>query len=111
MTTLAAQPARTVPEHVMRAAKRMCRTVILRLRFVDYARATRSATTTEPTAQTDRILTMASSLLTASMPMIERRGVTLIGIALTNLSSVQQLQTRFNHDRGEPRLILIFSPT
>ena len=33
------------------------------------------------------------------------------GIALTNLSSVHQLQTRFNHDRGEPRLILIFSPT
>jgi hypothetical protein len=33
------------------------------------------------------------------------------GIALTNLSSVHQLQTRFNRDRGEPRLILIFSPT
>lgn len=33
------------------------------------------------------------------------------GIALTNLASVHQLQIRFNHDRGEPRLILIFSPT
>jgi hypothetical protein len=33
------------------------------------------------------------------------------GIALTNLSSVHQLQTRFNRDRGEPRLVLIFSPT
>lgn len=33
------------------------------------------------------------------------------GIALTNLSSVHQLQTRFDRDRGEPRLILIFSPT
>ena len=33
------------------------------------------------------------------------------GIALTNLSSVHQLQTRFNRDRGEPRLILIFSQT
>ena len=33
------------------------------------------------------------------------------GVTLTDLSSVHQLKTRFNHDRGEPRLILIFSPT
>jgi hypothetical protein len=33
------------------------------------------------------------------------------GVALTDLSSVHQLQNRFNHDQGEPRLILIFSPT
>lgn len=33
------------------------------------------------------------------------------GVTLTDLSSVHQLQTRFNRDRGEPRLILIFSPT
>jgi hypothetical protein len=33
------------------------------------------------------------------------------GATLTNLSSVHQLKTLFNRDRGEPRLILIFSPT
>jgi hypothetical protein len=33
------------------------------------------------------------------------------GVTLTDLTSVHQLQTRFNQDRGEPRLILIFSPT
>ena len=33
------------------------------------------------------------------------------GVTLTDLSSVHQLQTIFNRDRGEPRLILIFSPT
>lgn len=33
------------------------------------------------------------------------------GVTLTDLSSVHQLQTRFNRDHGEPRLILIFSPT
>jgi hypothetical protein len=33
------------------------------------------------------------------------------GVTLTDLSSVNQLQTRFNRDHGEPRLILIFSPT
>ncbi len=69
----------------LRAAKRMCRTVVLRLRFADYSRATRSATMTEPTAQTDRILGTASSLLAAAIPLMERRGVNLVGIALTNL--------------------------
>jgi DNA polymerase-4 len=69
----------------LRAAKRMCRTVVLRLRFVDYARATRSATMLEPTAQTDRILSTANGLLAEAIPLIERRGVTLVGIALTNL--------------------------
>jgi hypothetical protein len=33
------------------------------------------------------------------------------GVTLTDLSSVHQLQTRFNRDDGKPRLILIFSPT
>jgi DNA polymerase-4 len=69
----------------LRAAKRMCRTLVLRLRFVDYARATRSATMLEPTAQTDRILSTANGLLAEAIPLIERRGVTLVGIALTNL--------------------------
>jgi DNA polymerase-4 len=69
----------------LRAAKRMCRTVVLRLRFADYSRATRSATMTEPAAQTDRILSTASNLLAAAIPLMERRGVNLVGIALTNL--------------------------
>lgn len=33
------------------------------------------------------------------------------GVTLTDLRSVHQLKTMFNRDRGEPRLILIFSPT
>jgi DNA polymerase-4 len=69
----------------LRAAKRMCRTIVLRLRFVDYTRATRSATMLEPTAQTDRILSTASGVLSEAMSLIERRGVTLVGIALANL--------------------------
>lgn len=31
--------------------------------------------------------------------------------ALTNLTSVEQLSERFNEDRGEPRLVLLLSPT
>ena len=40
----------------MRAARRVGRTVVLRLRFADFSRATRSSTLPEPTAHTDAIL-------------------------------------------------------
>jgi DNA polymerase IV len=69
----------------MRAAGRVCRTVVLRLRFEDFTRATRSHTLSEHTAQTRTILAATRGLLAASMPMIERQGITLIGVSLTNL--------------------------
>jgi DNA polymerase-4 len=84
----------------LRTAKRMCRTVVLRMRFIDYSRATRSATMVEPTAQTDRILAMASGLLEASLPLIERRGLTLIGIALANLCDEAGVQLVLPFDRS-----------
>ena len=33
------------------------------------------------------------------------------GVQLTELTSVEQLRTRFNDERGAPRLILLLSPT
>ena len=54
---------------------------------------------------------LAVSVFTAGYEILVPHRHAPPGIALTNLSSVQQLQTRFNQDRGEPRLILIFSPT
>jgi DNA polymerase IV len=69
----------------MRAAGRAGRTVVLRLRFSDYSRATRSHTLPRPTAQTTAILTALRALLAAAMPMIEARGITLLGITVTNL--------------------------
>jgi DNA polymerase-4 len=69
----------------MRAADRVCRTVVLRLRFGDYTRATRSQTLPEATAHTQTILAAARELLIASAPTIRSRGITLIGISLTNL--------------------------
>jgi DNA polymerase-4 len=69
----------------MRAAGRAGRTVVLRLRFSDYSRATRSHTLPRPTAQTTAILTVLRALLAAAMPMIEARGITLLGITVTNL--------------------------
>ena len=69
----------------MRAAQRACLTVVLRLRFTDYTRATRSHTIREPTTRTDTIMVAATELLHRAMALIERRGITLVGVALSNL--------------------------
>jgi DNA polymerase-4 len=85
----------------LRAARRVCRTVVLRLRFADYSRATRSYTALEPTADTQTILALAMGLLTMSMPTISTRGLTLVGVALSNLSDEGGVQLRlpFDHAR------------
>jgi DNA polymerase-4 len=69
----------------LRAARRVCRTVVLRLRFDDFSRATRSSTLPFATAETRTILATARGLLAAATPMIEARGLTLVGLALSNL--------------------------
>ncbi|GHF24864.1 DNA polymerase IV [Amycolatopsis deserti] len=76
----------------LRAAHRVCRTVVLRMRFGDYSRATRSQTVPHPTAHTEDILATARGLLAAAMPMIRERGITLIGLALSNLDNDTPLQ-------------------
>jgi DNA polymerase-4 len=76
----------------MRTGGRACRTVVLRLRFADYSRATRSCTMAKPTSRTRLIADTACGLLTAARPMIEARGLTLIGVALTNLVDELPLQ-------------------
>jgi DNA polymerase-4 len=70
----------------MRAASRPGRTVVLRLRFADFSRATRSHTLTAPTSATEPLLAAARALLRAAEPMIAERGLTLVGVAVTNLS-------------------------
>ena len=79
----------------LRAARRVCRTVTLRLRFDDYSRATRSNTLSEATAQTQVILATARKLLAGAIPLIEEQGLTLVGVALGNL-----------HDDGAVQLAL-----
>jgi DNA polymerase-4 len=69
----------------LRKADRIARTVVLRLRFHDFARATRSHTLREATDRTPAILLTARGLLEAARPTIAERGLTLIGVALTNL--------------------------
>ena len=69
----------------LRTAHRVCRTVTLRLRFGDFARATRSTTLPEATADTMTLLTAGRVLLVDARAMIRRRGITLIGITFSNL--------------------------
>ena len=69
----------------MRAKGRAGRTVVLRLRFGDFTRATRSRTLPRPTAATDTILATARALLAAARPAIERQGITLLGVSVSGI--------------------------
>ena len=89
----------------LRAARRVGRTVVLRLRFGDYSRATRSHTLRHPTAQTRIVLDAARSLLTTAQPLIERRGLTLIGITIANLENDLPLQLCLPYDADNLELL------
>jgi DNA polymerase IV len=84
----------------LRKASRVCRTVVLRLRFSDFSRATRSHTLAEPTAHTTTVLATARELLAAAGPTIERQGITLVGVALTNLADNHAVQLALDGDRA-----------
>jgi DNA polymerase IV len=85
----------------MRAAGRVGRTVVLRLRFGDYSRATRSQTLLQPTAHTETILSAARGLLAVAMPDLERRGATLVGISVANLQNDDAVQLVLPLERGD----------
>jgi DNA polymerase-4 len=83
----------------LRTGKRVCRTVVLRLRFSDFSRATRSQTMPQATARTQKILTAARELLVAAQPLIEVQGLTLVGISLTNLEDEDRVQLALPFER------------
>jgi DNA polymerase-4 len=85
----------------MRAAGRVGRTVVLRLRFGDFSRATRSQTLLQPTAHTETILAAARGLLAMAMPELERRGATLVGISVANLQNDDAVQLVLPLERGD----------
>jgi DNA polymerase IV len=86
----------------MRTAGRAGRTVVLRLRFDDFSRATRSHTLAWPTSHSHTIMVTARELLADAMPMIRRQGVTMVGVAVANLddSGVIQLTLPFERHNG-----------
>jgi DNA polymerase-4 len=76
----------------LREARRVCRTVVLRLRFDDYTRATRSHTLPAPTDDTAAVLCALRQLLESCGALIRERGITLIGITLANLDNADAIQ-------------------
>ena len=86
----------------LRKAKRSCRTVVLRLRFADFARATRSHTLPQATTDTEVLLVAARGLLRAVLPALLDRGCTLVGVSLANLDNEDALQLTLPFDEVEP---------
>ncbi len=71
---------------------------MLRLRFDDFLRATRSLTLGRLTAQSETLLAAARRLLTDALPLIATRGLTLVGISLTNLEDADRAQLSLTDD-------------
>ena len=76
----------------LRAAGRLCQTIVLRFRFEDFSRATRSHTLAAPTDSTATIVAAARKLLRANQELVRSKGLTLIGISLTNLDDADAMQ-------------------
>jgi DNA polymerase-4 len=55
---------------------------------------------TQSTAQTNTILAAARALLTASVPLIERQGLTLIAVAVGNVQDSDALQLALPFDKN-----------
>ena len=85
----------------LRDGDRVCRTVVLRLRFGDFSKATRSRTLGAPTDRTAIVLTVARALLAAALPEIAARGITLIGISLSQLDRADRVQPELPIDWGD----------
>ena len=83
----------------LRTGRRVCRTVVLRLRFADFTRATRSQTMPQATARTQPILDTARELLATARPLIETQGLTLVGVSLTNLEDEDRVQLALPFER------------
>jgi DNA polymerase-4 len=83
----------------LRSAARVGRTVVLRLRFDDFSRATRSHTLARATAHTETILAIARELVATAMPTIAREGLTLVGVAVANLDDDGVVQLALPFDR------------
>jgi DNA polymerase IV len=84
----------------MRDASRVGRTVELRLRFNDFTSVSRSHSMSDATAHTRTILSAARALLHAEQPRIDSDGITLIGVAVSNLCDERAVQLSLPFDRG-----------
>ena len=96
LTQLVDRLARRLREH-----DRVCRTVVLRLRYGDFAKATRSRTLGSATDRTAVLLSVARTLLGAALPDIAERGITLVGVSLSQLGRTNSMQPELPIDWDE----------
>ncbi|MDQ6850415.1 MAG: DNA polymerase IV [Actinomycetota bacterium] len=89
----------------LRRAERICRTVVLRLRFDDFSRATRSHTLPWPTSETDALLSTARRLLAGVTPLIREAGLTLVGVSLSNLDDADAIQLELPFGAADLRML------
>ena len=83
----------------LRDDRRIGRTIVVRLRFDDFSRVSRSRTLPRPTADTRVVLAAARELVAAAGPTIQQRGLTLVGVAVANLDDADALQLALPLDR------------
>ena len=76
----------------MRRADRVGRTITLRLRFDDLGRATRSCSLPDATASTAVLHATATAVLDSCWPLVEARGITLLGLSIGNLADSDAVQ-------------------
>ena len=76
----------------LRADERLARTVTLRVRFADSQRITRAASFDVATNATAEIGELARAILRENAVLLCERGVTLLGLAVSNLVPVDPMQ-------------------
>jgi DNA polymerase-4 len=89
----------------LRSGHRLCRTVVLRLRFDDFSRATRSHSLPWATADTAAILATVRALLFGVAPLIERAGLTLVGVSIANLDDADVIQLELPFTARDPQAL------
>lgn len=83
----------------LRDGGRVGTTVVLRLRFTDFTRATRSHTLPHPTADTAAVLHALRLLLASAADLVAERGITLVGISVAHLQDDDAVQLTLPFDR------------
>ena len=89
----------------LRDAHRVARTVMIRVRFRDSERITRSHTLPRATSETTLVLASARRLLHSVDELIGERGITLIGITLANLDRDDAVQLTLPFDGRHDELL------
>lgn len=88
--------------HRLRESDKLAGCVVLRLRFDDYTKVTRSHTLAHATASTTRLADVATTLLRDASPLITARCITLVGVALTGLEEDVTEQPELSFDVAAP---------